>query len=121
VLNIEDSFSDEGEESSWSSDDDSGLFSLESFLLILHVFSSDDDESLEVQILAEAVEFLRNLVCEFSGVGQNQAVHLALLRHVDESVQSRQDEDGGLPHTRLSLTQDVQSQKRMRKTLLLHF
>lgn len=68
------------------------------------------------QVLGETQEFLADLVGELASVTKNQGIDML---SGDQLLKNSEDEDGGLTHTRLGLTDDIHTQDCLRDAFLL--
>ena len=83
------------------------------------VSTSKADARLNIwQVLAEAFVLLLDLVGEFSGVADDEDVHLPL--NDLQLVQRCKHEHGRLAHTRFCLTDHVHTEHGLGNALMLH-
>mmetsp|Transcript_72534 Transcript_72534/g.204553 ORF Transcript_72534/g.204553 Transcript_72534/m.204553 type:complete len:203 (-) Transcript_72534:224-832(-) len=109
---------DQGEQPSWSSDEDVGAAVLQHLLVL-----GDGDTTVHYaslhgrEILGEAVELMLDLVCELARVADDKHLH-GLLRGI-HLLQAREHEDGRLAHAGLGLAENVSAQDGLRDALML--
>jgi hypothetical protein len=121
VLPVESSSSCEIENSSGGSDNDGGRLFLDTFHLVLDVFSSVESTGLDVgEVLSESGDLLVDLVSKFTGVAKDQSAEgLRVLRV--KLMEDGEHEDGSFSHTRLGLAEDIGSENGLRYAFLLDF
>jgi len=96
------------------------LEALEESDVLIDWHTAVDDLGADVRKLRlESLELLLDLVGELSVVAEDECRHW--LQVVLELVKNGEDEDCCLPHARLCLAKDVDSNHGLRDALLLHF
>lgn len=103
VLQVEFLVANESENATWCPNDNMRRCCLQNLFVLLDWHSTEENCNLHARhVLAEAFVFLADLESEFTSVAHDQNVNL-VVRWL-QLLKSRQDEDGGFSHTRLSLT-----------------
>lgn len=112
---------DEGEHSSWGSNNDVWLFeTLEQSDVLIDRNTTIDDLSSHVgELSLESQELLLDLISELSVVTENES--RARLRVLGKLMENGKDEDSSLSHTRFGLAEDIDTHHCLRDAFLLDF
>ena len=95
------------------------LGALQKLFLLLEGLATQDNLRPDVRNeLGKTGELTLNLICELSGVGQDE--NTGGLRALTNAVKRGEDEDGSLAHARDGLAKDVDAHDGLRDALLLH-
>jgi hypothetical protein len=115
---------DENSKTTGSTDDDSGAFLLKSADVFVLGDTTEEDGSCGVgKIFVEALEFAFDLISEFTRVDDDDSLDVGLLTSSGGSdlFEESEDEDSGLTHTSLGLSEDVTTEHSLRENLMLDF
>jgi len=96
-----------------------GVLSQELIMLTNRDASIEDAHLDGRKIFGEANKFLANLIGQLASMAHNKGVDYAIFR--DKLLQDTEDEDGGFPHTRFGLANDVHSEYSLRNAFLLNW
>lgn len=121
VLQAEGSLVGKGSNAARSTDDDVRSVGLQELLLGGNIKTSDDHFDANggsSEVLLKALKLLLDLDRQFAGVSHHDSADLTI--DGSDLMQDRQDEDGGLTHTRLGLADNVLAVDGGRNSLLLN-